>query len=52
MTLQEMEQEFDTELNPEHSLRTTYRIKGTRQKVIITYAQLCGVTLMTGIRKQ
>ena len=24
-------------LNPEHSLRTAYRIKGTRQKIIVTH---------------
>ena len=29
-----MEQEFSTKLNPEHSLRTAYGIKGIRQKLI------------------
>ena len=29
--------EYRKRLNPEHSLRTPNRIKGTRQKVIVTY---------------
>ena len=29
--------EYGKQLNPEHSLRTPKRIKGTRQKVVITH---------------
>ena len=29
--------EYGTKLNPEHSLRTSHGIKGTRQKVIVTH---------------
>ena len=29
--------EYRNKLNPEHSLRTAKRIKGTRQKVIVTH---------------
>ena len=29
--------EYRTKLNPEHSLRTSHGIKGTRQKVIVTH---------------
>ena len=30
--------EYGNKLNPEHSLRTAKGIKGTRQKVIVTYS--------------
>ena len=40
--------EYGKQLNPEHSLRTPKRIKGTRQKVFVTHnfseidqAQVC-----------
>ena len=29
--------EYGNKLNPEHSLRTSHGIKGTRQKVIVTH---------------
>ena len=29
--------EYRTKLNPEHSLKTSHGIKGTRQKVIVTH---------------
>ena len=32
-----MEMEYRTKLNPEHSLRMAYGIKGTRRKVIVTH---------------